>query len=254
MGEIQGRAQTERLLLQNQQRTERAEIDQRYEEESRAIQLATTIENRTEMRARAQRLLAQRRIDVGAMQTRHQTCSLDLESQIRNALLTADDEIDKVIEPDLVSLGEQQWEKLRRILVIFDSLVNAVPGQSIADQRANRPIGTIVAIEGTARVIRSGQPRAAAVGMSLSRDDRVVTDARSRVIILFLDQSTLDLAGGANFAMDDWDFPSDYEEPNRLFSALQSLFVYTSGLLGKDPPATSDRIINGPCGNLGIRG
>jgi hypothetical protein len=251
IGTIQGQAATQRLLLQNQQTAELAALDQTYEEKARGLQEGMTLQNRDAKRADAQQLLADTRANNAVVLERQQTCRQELEGQIRDALIKAETDVDMLVNADLVILSEQHEEKLRYIGNMFDRFVSAAPGESIAQQRANQKIGTIVELEGTARIIHAGQTRDAAVGIPVYGADRVITDARSRVFVRFSDGTDFRISESADIDMAQ--VRDSITEEER--SLLNDLFVYTAGLIGKkDPPPPNQAEVKATCDGTGIRG
>jgi hypothetical protein len=123
-GEIAGKADTARRLLHTDQRAELAALDQRYQEESRAIQLQMTPENRDEQRRKGQELLLRTRQESATIRAKHQRDNATLEDQIRDAYTTVDNEVDKIVYADLVSIGDQQTEKLEYVGDMFDRFLS----------------------------------------------------------------------------------------------------------------------------------
>lgn len=166
----------------------------------------------------------------------------------------SDIEIDKLVNEDLASLARQQQQKLRYLGDKFDSFVNAAPDQSIKDYEATKSIGTVRAVEGTARIVGGGEARDAVVGAPIHLGDTVRTDPGAVVDIAFNDATSLSVAGGSTLVVDRNVY--DPDAPDAEYSFLNGLFRYVSGLVGKQEPDEQqpDKPIKILYGNIGIRG
>lgn len=137
----------------------------------------------------------------------------------------------------------------RIFAAIFTALVLFFPLNAHAD-----PIGTVVEIEGTATLSRSGgTPFPLKLNDRLQTGDVVATGAKSRLFILLADNTEWTLSENARFRVDEYLFDSEDDSGNKArYSVLDGGFRYVSGLVAKkDSP---DIAINSPAGTIGIRG
>lgn len=137
----------------------------------------------------------------------------------------------------------------RIFAAIFTALVLFFPLNAHAD-----PIGTVVEIEGTATLSRSGgTPFSLKLNDRLQTGDVVATGAKSRLFILLADNTEWTLSENARFRVDEYLFDSEDDSGNKArYSVLDGGFRYVSGLVAKkDSPDVS---INSPAGTIGIRG
>jgi hypothetical protein len=72
------------------------------------------------------------------------------------------------------------------------------------------------------------------------------------VNIVFADETSLAVSENARIALDNYSFDAATESGAQDISVLRGVFVFTSGLIGRDDP--DDVHINTPVGSIGIRG
>ena len=136
-----------------------------------------------------------------------------------------------------------------RILTVLALLFCAVPAWA-AD-----PIGTIMAVEGTATLKREGAEKTedVAVAMPVHMNDTIETGAASRLIILFVDETKLVLGENVLTSVDEYVYDPAATSGNRMrLSVPRGAFQYVSGLIGKQ--ARPDVKIDIPYGSIGLRG
>lgn len=129
------------------------------------------------------------------------------------------------------------------------------PLQYAANETANdeSPVGAIEEVQGNATVTRAdGTVETIKIGTPIYEGDIIETDAQGAVNIVFLDQTSMAISENARMAVDDYTFNPETESGTTNFSVLRGLFVFTSGLIGRDDP---DNVkIETPVGSIGIRG
>lgn len=103
---------------------------------------------------------------------------------------------------------------------------------------------TVQHADGTVSDVHKGDP--------IYEGDVITTDAKGAVNIEFADKTTFAISNDARFAVNDFNYDADAVEGNSFFSMLRGVFVYTSGLIGKDDPGHVH--IETPVGSIGIRG
>ena len=115
------------------------------------------------------------------------------------------------------------------------------------------PIGAVEEVKGNATVTRAdGTVETIAIGTPIYQGDVVETDATGAVNIVFMDETSMAVSENARLAIDEYSYDPATESGTTNFSVLRGLFVFTSGLIGRDDP--DDVKIDTPVGSIGIRG
>lgn len=124
---------------------------------------------------------------------------------------------------------------------------------SNASMTDESPVGNIAEISGDATVTRvDGSVDNITIGTEIYNGDIVETSAEGAVNITFIDDSSFAVSEGARLSIDEYVFDPSTESGQTDFSVLKGMFVYTSGLIGRDDP--DDVTIDTPVGSIGIRG
>ena len=129
------------------------------------------------------------------------------------------------------------------------------PLQFAAHDSANdeSPIGAIEEVKGNATITRAdGTVETVTIGTPVYQGDIVETDASGAVNIVFIDETSMAVSEKARLSIDEYTFDPATESGTTNFSVLRGLFVFTSGLIGRDDP--DDVTIDTPVGSIGIRG
>lgn len=142
---------------------------------------------------------------------------------------------------------------------VFDSslvesfLLPDNPGQYAGPSTQDDPIGAIQELSGEATITRlDGTVEQVDIGTVVFQGDIIETDASGALNILFVDESSFAVSEDARLAIDEYVFDPETQGGMQNFSVLKGMFVYTSGLIGRDDP--DDVGINTPVGSIGIRG
>ncbi len=115
------------------------------------------------------------------------------------------------------------------------------------------PIGAIEELEGSVVITRvDGTSETATLGTPVYEGDTIETSADGAANILFLDDTSMAVSEGARLSVDNYKFDAATESGETNLSVLRGVFVYTSGLIGRDDP--DDVLIETPVGSIGIRG
>ncbi len=115
------------------------------------------------------------------------------------------------------------------------------------------PIGEAIEVLGNVSVTRAdGTKETVAKGTHIFEGDIIETDKEGAVNIEFADESSFAVSSNAKMAVDEFVFDTTTNGGENKFSVLRGLFVYTSGLVGREDP--DDVHINTPVGSIGIRG
>lgn len=115
------------------------------------------------------------------------------------------------------------------------------------------PVGSVKEVSGNATITRTdGTVVKVVTGTVIYQGDIVETDAEGAVNIVFIDESSFAVSQNARLAIDSYVFDPSSQSGETNFSMLRGVFVYTSGLIGRDDP--DDVQIDTPKGSIGIRG
>ncbi len=142
--------------------------------------------------------------------------------------------------------------------VLTPELVNSFaqsPGEYAQHSSLNdeSPIGSVQEVSGNATVTRTdGSTQSIRIGTPVFHGDIVETDDEGAVNIVFIDETSFAVSDNARLAIDEYVFDPVSESGSTNFSVLRGVFVFTSGLIGRDDP--DDVEINTPVGSIGIRG
>ncbi|MEZ0226598.1 MAG: FecR domain-containing protein [Alphaproteobacteria bacterium] len=135
---------------------------------------------------------------------------------------------------------------------LFSGPVNALAADE--QQAGDGIIGTIMEVEGKATVTPAGKAaKPLAVKDSIHMKDVISAGAKSRVLVLFIDNTQFRLSENTKITVDEYVFDPDNASSNKAsYNVLSGTFQYVSGLIAKkkDPDVSIDT----PYGAIGIRG
>ncbi|NCT40498.1 MAG: FecR domain-containing protein [Alphaproteobacteria bacterium] len=115
------------------------------------------------------------------------------------------------------------------------------------------PVGAVQEISGNATITRGdGTTEDLSLGSPVYQGDIIETNAGAAVNVAFTDESNFAVSEDTRLAIDEYVFDPSSEGSVQNFSVLKGVFVYTSGLIGRDDP--DDVSIDTPVGSIGIRG
>lgn len=115
------------------------------------------------------------------------------------------------------------------------------------------PVGAVKEISGEATVTRTnGKVETLGVGSPIYQGDIIETSEDGAVNIIFIDESSFAVSSDARMAIDEYVFDPARQAGTTNFSVLKGVFVFTSGLIGREDP--DDVEIQTPAGSIGIRG
>lgn len=137
---------------------------------------------------------------------------------------------------------------------LVNSLIQSAPqyAQS-ASTNDTSPIGAIQEISGDATITRGdGTSEPLSIGSPVYQGDIIETSADSAVNLAFVDESNFAISEESRLAIDEYVFDPETQGGVQNFSVLKGVFVYTSGLIGREDP--DDVNIETPVGSIGIRG
>ncbi len=138
---------------------------------------------------------------------------------------------------------------------LVQSFAHSQTPQYAANETASdaSAIGIIKELSGDATITRAnGTPEKAVLGMEVHQGDIVETSAQGAVNIVFLDESSFAISSNARMAIDEYVYDPATQGGETNISILRGMFVFTSGLIGRDDP--DDVHIETPVGSIGIRG
>jgi hypothetical protein len=115
------------------------------------------------------------------------------------------------------------------------------------------PVGSVQEVSGDATITRTdGSTENIRIGTPVYQGDIVETEGEGAVNIVFIDETSFAVSENARLAIDEYVFDPATESGSTNFSVLRGVFVFTSGLIGRDDP--DDVEIDTPVGSIGIRG
>ncbi len=115
------------------------------------------------------------------------------------------------------------------------------------------PVGAAKEVSGEATVTRTdGSVETVTLGTPIYEGDIIETSADGAVNIIFIDETEFAVSEDARLAIDEYVFDPATSEGTTNFSLLRGVFVFTSGVIGRDDP--DDVEIETPVGSIGIRG
>ncbi|HEY8189996.1 MAG TPA: FecR domain-containing protein, partial [Micavibrio sp.] len=139
---------------------------------------------------------------------------------------------------------------------LVDSFVKPIDGVQYAQKGSAddvSPIGIVKESTGEASVTHpNGTIETVSVGTPIYQGDIVETKGDGAVSIAFVDETTFAVSENARLAIDEYVFDPATHSGETGFSVLRGMFVFTSGLIGREDP--DDVQINTPVGSIGIRG
>lgn len=115
------------------------------------------------------------------------------------------------------------------------------------------PVGAVEEVSGEATVTRQdGSVETIQIGTPIFQGDVIETNGDGAVSITFIDETSFAVSEDARMAIDEYVFDPSTMEGSQNFSVLKGVFVFTSGLIGREDP--DDVTIDTPTGSIGIRG
>lgn len=115
------------------------------------------------------------------------------------------------------------------------------------------PVGAVEEVEGNVTITRAdGTTEPAMLGAPIYNGDVIQTTADGAANIVFIDETSMAVSENARLAIDEYQYDPSTESGETNLSVLRGVFVFTSGLIGRDDP--DDVQIDTPVGSIGIRG
>jgi len=112
-------------------------------------------------------------------------------------------------------------------------------------------IGEITEVTGVAKIIRTdGTEETVTLGTEVFQGDIVETSDAGAVNIGFIDDSSFAVSNDARISIDEFVFDPETEGGVQDFSVMKGVFMYTSGLIGRENPDQVE--IDTPVGSIGI--
>ncbi|MDE1153020.1 MAG: FecR domain-containing protein [Micavibrio sp.] len=140
---------------------------------------------------------------------------------------------------------------MNRILLILAIVLFLLA--PLAARADNGVIGTIMEVEGTATRTIGGSSAPLKLNDTIGENDVITTGLKSRLFILFIDDTQLTMGENSRFKATDFDFDDkDTTNNHARYSFLSGTFNYMSGLMTKktNPDVKIDTVF----GSIGVRG
>lgn len=120
--------------------------------------------------------------------------------------------------------------------------------------KSHYPIGKVAALEGSAYMVSlNGNKRELKADEPIYFNAAIETGADSRLMVLFIDDTTVTLGEKAELVVDEFVFdPYESQENKGRFSVTKGAFYWVSGMIGKREEP--DVLITTSIGSVGIRG
>lgn len=144
-------------------------------------------------------------------------------------------------------MGTREW------LLLTTALMTGVPGVAAAqdNSRDNSRIGTTKEVNPQARAVRvQAQPRVLFVGNELFQNERITTDAKGQVHVLFIDQSALTVGPNSDVVLDRFVFDPATGTGKAAIQMTRGTLRFVGGKLSKQ----QDVDVKTPTATIGIRG
>ncbi|MEM7679714.1 MAG: FecR domain-containing protein, partial [Pseudomonadota bacterium] len=174
---------------------------------------------------------------------------MDLNLETDNGTITVEGYFALESAPDLVA---PDGSTLTSDLV--DSFATSSPeyAQNLSMMDIS-PVGAVDEFTGDATVTRAdGSTEQVSMGTKIYEGDIIETGTDGAVNIMFVDETTFAVSEDARMAIDEYVFDASTQGGVQNFSVLKGVFVFTSGLIGREDP--DDVMIETPVGSIGIRG
>ena len=128
-------------------------------------------------------------------------------------------------------------------LAIIALAVNLVSGE---------PVGMVVTVRGISHITDDqGQSKKVKMGMAVHQGDLIETDRQANIKILFLDETTLSLAGNSQVVIEQYAF-GDGKVPKAVTRIKNGAFRFMAGKMAKEAPENFK--IETSTATIGIRG
>lgn len=139
---------------------------------------------------------------------------------------------------------------------LVESFVTPLDGVQYAQKGSvddESPVGIVKEATGEGTITHAnGVVEKIAVGTPVYEGDIIETKGDGAVNITFVDETTFAVSENARLAIDEYVFDPASLSGETNFSVLRGVFVFTSGLIGREDP--DDVKIDTPVGSIGIRG
>lgn len=144
----------------------------------------------------------------------------------------------KLVSSFVKTMGGEQFAQADSVTPITDASI---------------PVGQMDEVNGEVVIVRTdGTEETATAGMPVYEGDSVETFDDGTATVKFADETTFAISDNARLVIDEYAFESGSGVGESQFSMLRGLFMYTSGMIGKNDPGAVD--IETPVGSIGIRG
>ena len=140
----------------------------------------------------------------------------------------------------------------RKILGAAAPLLLALFLLSPQPATAADPIGTVKTSSGDAKIIRSGKPAAASVGVSIFQNDVVLTGADGAIGVTFTDNSMFSVGPNTEIVVDKYVFDPGANNASFTANMAKGTLQFISGEIAKLSPDAVK--VNIPTGTIAVRG
>ena len=113
-------------------------------------------------------------------------------------------------------------------------------------------VGSVKTLSGNPVVVRGQQAIPATLGMHLLQEDRLRTDAQSRVGFILRDGSRVSLGPESELVVEKFLFEPGKGELGMLLRMIRGVAAFVSGKIAKLSPESA--VVETPVGMIGLRG
>lgn len=263
---------------------QRNELATDYGNQFAQLDGALTPENRADINSQRRELTATHRTAMAEQSTRQRREVSLLRDTLNQCSFAVGNELKQLMNQDYKSVGEQFLTKSTGLTNEYQTLKKVPMDQSLNQYLASQPteedpvetftvedpvatfavvedpveitpvedpIGVMTDVEGEGTITRpSGEVVDATPGTAIGMGDVVEMMGDSGCNILFIDQTSMTISSDSRVTIDEYNFEPESEDESTGFNFLRAVFLFTSGLIGRQEVSDVDVII----ANVGFRG
>lgn len=267
--QINENAATERSLNNSRNQVAMAKSTAKYDAEMSELKAGYSQENHQQFNEAMAELSARRSAEYTQLQADRRAEEKDLRKRARESVAIVNAKVDDLSTEAKSSVAAQHKEIVNAVVQNSEALNESFKqGVSIADIEKLQPDGASLELatdgepvgfvqqisEGGAVTITrtNGVTERGSVSTPIFMGDRIETDENTSLNIEFIDNSSFAVSENARLDVDEYIYDPEPESGTAKFSILRGVFVFTSGLIGRDDP--DDVTVDTPVGSIGIRG
>lgn len=259
--QIREYATTATSIMTARHKVDREAHKQDFDSRIASLSLQSDAMSTSEFMAERSAINEERQEEFRKLQGDQNQEAADLADEIKDSNTTVNEKIEELAQREKESLFRQFQEKAKHIQKwykeIIDSRFEESPNET-NDRNGlmidNPVIGRLSETEGTVTITRTdGRKEEGRPGVEVYFGDVINTSEDGAANIKFDDDTNHAVSENARLQIDEYVYDPETEgDAKEGFSILRGVFVFTSGLIGRDNP--DDVTIDTPVGSIGIRG